>query len=236
MPTQSRIDLPKSELKDFLDDLALQPKFRVVSQQELGDIVIVIVENTAVPDAPPPPAANDDPPPPPPPPPGSIKAKPGKNQVVVDALIAGAIQHDLDPMMILTFIAIESNYDPVICNKNTSAAGLFQFIDSTWAAVGGPQFPGRGGKNNGHAAGASVNLQVGLGCDFTKSNAARLKAELGSEPDTTRIYMAHQQGLGGALKILKGDKTAPITSVISADAASLNGFAGLTVGQTIAKI
>jgi hypothetical protein len=234
MPKQSRIDLPKSELPDFLQDLALQPQFKVVSQEALGDLVIVIVENTDLPDDPPPPAGDNDPPPPPPPS-GSIRAKPGNNQVVVDALIAGAIKHDLDPMMILTFIAIESHYDPVICNKNTSAAGLFQFIDSTWAAVGGPTFPGRGGKNNGQAAGASVNLQVELGCKFTKSNANALRAQLGSEPSTTQIYMAHQQGLGGALKILKGDKGAPITSVISADAAKLNGFAGLTVGQTIAK-
>ena len=238
MPTQSRIDLPKSELKDFLDDLSLQPQFRVVSQDERGDVVVVIVENTTAPNPPPPPTTND-PPPPPPPPPGSLTAKPGKNQTVVDALIAGAIQHNLNPMTVLTIIAIESMYNPTICNKFTSAAGLFQFIDSTWATVsGGKTFPGRGGAGNGQAAGASVTLQIDLGCKFTVDNATKLQAQLGATPSATQIYMAHQQGLGGALKILKANQAnpnAPIETVISAQAAKLNGFGGLTVAQTVAK-
>jgi hypothetical protein len=167
-----------------------------------------------------------------------LKARPGKNEAVVNALIAGATKHGLDPMMILTFMAIESNYNPTICNRFTSAAGLFQFIDSTWAAVGGPKFPGRGGPGKGQAAGASVATQVELGCRFTRSNMNQLKAKLGLDPNPTRIYMAHQQGIGGALAILGANEKTPnarIESVIKPEAARLNGFAGLTVAQTVAK-
>ena len=73
---------------------------------------------------------------------GNIQAKPGKFKEVVNKLIGGAKAHGLDPMTVLTFIAIESDFDPTLCARSSSAAGLFQFIDSTWKAAGGPSFPG----------------------------------------------------------------------------------------------
>jgi hypothetical protein len=166
---------------------------------------------------------------------GDIQANPGKHQMVVDKLIAGAKANGLDPMMILTFVAIESDFDPTQCSPLSSAAGLFQFIDSTWAAVGGPTFPGRGGVGNGQAAGASVDVQVDIGCKFTADNARKLANELGEPPTGVTIYMAHQQGFGGALKILRANRNDPIESVIGVAAARNNRFQGLTVGQTIDK-
>ena len=166
---------------------------------------------------------------------GDIQAKPGKFQVVVSKLIAGAKAKGLDPMMILTFIAIESDFDPTQCSPVSSAAGLFQFIDSTWAAVGGPTFPGRGGIGNGHAAGASIDMQVDLGCKFTADNVKKLAQALGEPPVGVTIYMAHQQGLAGALKILRANRSDSIESVIGEAAAKNNRFQGLTVGQTIEK-
>lgn len=166
---------------------------------------------------------------------GDVQAKPGKFQVVVGKLIAEAKAKGLDPMMILTFIAIESDFDPTQCSPVSSAAGLFQFIDSTWAAVGGPTFPGRGGIGNGHAAGASIDMQVDLGCKFTADNAEKLAQALGEPPVGVTIYMAHQQGLAGALKILRANRNDAIESVIGEAAAKNNRFQGLTVGQTIEK-
>ena len=166
---------------------------------------------------------------------GDVQAKPGKFQVVVGKLIAGAKAKGLDPMMILTFIAIESDFDPTQCSPVSSAAGLFQFIDSTWSAVGGPTFPGRGGIGNGHAAGASIDMQVDLGCKFTADNAEKLAQALGEPPVGVTIYMAHQQGLAGALKILRANRNDAIESVIGEAAAKNNRFQGLTVGQTIEK-
>ena len=166
---------------------------------------------------------------------GDVQAKPGKFQVVVGKLIAGAKAKGLDPMMILTFIAIESDFDPTQCSPVSSAAGLFQFIDSTWAAVGGPTFPGRGGIGNGHAAGASIDMQVDLGCKFTADNVKKLAQALGEPPVGVTIYMAHQQGLAGALKILRANRNDAIESVIGEAAAKNNRFQGLTVGQTIEK-
>ncbi|MES2197365.1 MAG: DUF2272 domain-containing protein [Pseudomonadota bacterium] len=167
--------------------------------------------------------------------PGDLQAKPGKFQVVVDKLIAGAKANGLDPMMVLTFIAIESDFDATQCSPLSSAAGLFQFIDSTWAAVGGPTFPGRGGIGNGQAAGASIDVQVDIGCKFTADNAGKLAKALGEPATGVTVYMAHQQGFAGALKILKANRSASIESVIGAAAAHNNRFGGLTVGETIEK-
>ena len=165
----------------------------------------------------------------------AIHARPGPHQAVIDALIAGANARGFDPLGLLTIVSIESSFNPTICNRTTSAAGLFQFIDSTWAACGGATFPGRGGVGNGQAAGAPVDVQVAIGCKFEADLAAQLKAKLGRDPGLVGVYMAHQQGLGGALKILSADPNAAIESIIGAAAARNNGFGGLTVAQTISK-
>ena len=165
----------------------------------------------------------------------NIQAKPGKFKDVVNKLIAGAKDHGLDPMTVLTFIAIESDFDATQCAHSSSAAGLFQFIDSTWKTAGGPTFPGRGGKGNGQAAGAPVDLQVEIGCKFMAENLHSLTASLGRTPTGVECYMAHQQGIAGGIKILNANPDAAIEDIIGVDAAKNNGFGGLTVRQTINK-
>ncbi|MBH5370108.1 DUF2272 domain-containing protein [Bradyrhizobium glycinis] len=168
---------------------------------------------------------------------GDVQAKPGNRQAIIDKLIAGAKAHGLDPMTVLTIVKIETgDFDPTDCNSVSSAAGLFQFIDETWAAEGGPTFPGRGGPGNGQAAGASVDMQVEIGCAFTVKNAKALKARLGRTITPVELYMAHQQGLGGAVKMLTANPDTAIESVIGVKAARNNGLGGLTVGQAINKL
>jgi hypothetical protein len=166
---------------------------------------------------------------------GELRAKPGLHQAVVSKLIAGAKDHGLDPMTVLTIVAIESDFKPSAVSPRSTAGGLFQFLDSTWTAAGGKQIPGRGGIGNGHAAGASIDDQVRIGCKFIAENAKKLETKFGTRPSVVSIYMAHQQGLGGAMKILAADPNEAIESVIGVAAASNNAFDGLTVAQTIAK-
>ena len=137
----------------------------------------------------------------------NIEAKSGRLKEIVNKLIEGAKAHGLDPMTVLTFIAIESDFNPTLCARSSSAAGLFQFIDSTWKAAGGPSFDGRGGKGNGQAAGAPVDLQIEIGCKFMVQNLHSLTASLGRIPTPVQTYMAHQQGIDGAIKISRRIRT-----------------------------
>lgn len=165
---------------------------------------------------------------------GDLRPKPGPHADVVGQLIAGASAAGLDPMLVLTIVAIESDFDPSATSPLSSAGGLFQFIDSTWVAEGGPKI-GTGGKGSGFAASASVDLQVKIGCAFIAEIIQTLTSRLNRQPSAVAVYMAHQQGIGGAIKILQADAADAIESVIGADAAHNNRFDGLTVAQTIAK-
>jgi hypothetical protein len=166
---------------------------------------------------------------------GDVQAKPGKNQFVVDSLIAGAKDEGLDPILVLAIVGIESDFKPTAQNPVSSAGGLFQFIDKTWIAEGGKKFPGRGGIGNGHAAAAPIDMQIEIGTRFIAELASNLKSKLKIVPTPTTVYMAHQQGTTNAIAILKADPSAAIESIIGDDAARNNAFGGMTVAQTIAK-
>ncbi len=170
------------------------------------------------------------------PPPGqALRAKPGPHQQVIDKLIAGAQAQGLDPIAVLTIVAIESDFNPTATNPVSSAGGLFQFLDDTWTSNGGETFPGRGGNGNGQAAAAPIDEQVRIGCRYVANTIRALADHLGATPTLTAIYMAHQQGTTGALRILTANLSAPIESVIGDRAARNNRLNGLTVAQVKAK-
>jgi hypothetical protein len=189
---------------------------------------------------PPPGGPSQDPPAPqggPPQSPGSsgVQAKPGAHQAVVGKLIAGAGAQELDPMTVLTIVSIESGFNPTAKNPVSSAGGLFQFLDATWVSNGGATFPGSGGRGNGQAAAATIDDQVRIGCRFVATTIRNLADHLGQTPTVTAIYMAHQQGFTGALKILTANPAASIESVVGDEAARNNRLSGLTVAQATAK-
>ncbi len=165
-----------------------------------------------------------------------LQAKPGKHQLVIDKLIAGAKTENLDPPTVLTVVSIESEFNPTATNPVSSAGGLFQFLDPTWVSNGGATFPGRGGPGNGQAAAAPIDNQVEIGCRFIAKTIRDLADQLGRTPTLTAIYMAHQQGFSGALRILRSNPAASIESVVGDEAARNNRLSGLTVAQAIAKI
>ena len=104
---------------------------------------------------------------------------------------------------------VESNLDPFAQNPNSSAKGLFQFIDSTADAYG-LQDP------------FDVNQQVDAAERFTEDNRAALRNALGREPTPGELYLAHQQGAGGATKLLKNPNSLAV-DIVGQDAVRLNG-------------
>ena len=112
---------------------------------------------------------------------------------------------------------IESGGNPGATNPS-GATGLFQFMPSTAAqyGLGNPANPV-----------ASTNAAAHLAAD----NAKVLSAGLGREPTAAELYLAHQQGAGGALGLLR-NPDAPAASIIGKDAVLQNGGnLDMTAGQ-----
>lgn len=132
-------------------------------------------------------------------------------QIISDA----ADRYGVDRQTMLTIADIESGMNPQAQNPNSSAGGLYQFIDSTWDAYGG------GNKydpyRNADAAGRYLS-------DVKKS----MTRALGREPTSAELYLGHQQGAAGAIRIL-ANPNKKASSLVGNDAVRLNaGDANMT--------
>lgn len=134
---------------------------------------------------------------------------------VVDA---AADRYGVPKSAMRTTAWLESRGNPGAKNPNSSAGGLFQFIDSTAR--------GYGLKNKydeAESADAAARLM--------RDNMNGLRKTLGRDPSDGELYLAHQQGLGGAQKLL-GNPNALAVDVVGYQAVKLNGGApGMTARQ-----
>jgi hypothetical protein len=109
---------------------------------------------------------------------------------------------------------IESGNNPRAQNPKSSAKGYFQFINSTGREVGlvGQGFDYRG----------NPEKELAAAKQFTDKNRQILAQGLGRDPTPGELYLAHQQGAGGALNILS-NPDAKAVDTVGADAVKLNG-------------
>jgi hypothetical protein len=113
---------------------------------------------------------------------------------------------------------IESSFNPNAKNPNSSATGLFQFINSTARQYG---------LENPLDPVASSDAAARLARD----NAATLRSALGRDPSPAELYLAHQQGGGGAARLLS-NPNARAADIVGAEAVRLNGGnLDMTAGQ-----
>lgn len=143
------------------------------------------------------------------------RGMPGEIRSVISE---AAARHGVDPNALLTIAWIESKGDPNAKNPNSSAGGLFQFIDSTARGYGlSNKF------DPAQAADAAARL--------ARDNSTALEGVLGRKPTAGELYLAHQQGIGGATKLLS-NPNARAADLVGADAVRLNGgSADMTAGQ-----
>lgn len=128
-------------------------------------------------------------------------------------------QYNLPPGFLERTAQIESGGDPSARNPSSTASDLFQFLNSTASNYG-------------------VNNKDGNPVDDTdgaarlaRDNAAQLRRVLGRPPTGAELYLAHQQGGGGASDLLR-NPGARAVDVVGADAVRLNGGdASMTAGQ-----
>lgn len=128
----------------------------------------------------------------------------------IQSIITSAAQrYGIDPQAMLAIAQIESSGNPMAKNPNSSAGGLFQFIDST-------------AKQYGLSDKFDPAASADAGARLARDNAAHLRGVLGREPTPGELYLAHQQGAGGAAKLLR-DPSARAVDIVGADAVRLNG-------------
>lgn len=140
-----------------------------------------------------------------PPPQDGVSASPDMLRMIEEQ----NAQAGLPPGYLTRTAQIESGMNPSAKNPNSSATGLFQFIDSTRKQYGGfdPMDPA-----------ASTQAAARLASD----NRAALVKALGREPNAGELYLAHQQGAGGASKLL-ANPNARAVDLLGANAVRLNG-------------
>lgn len=113
---------------------------------------------------------------------------------------------------------IESAGNPNAQNPKSSAGGGFQFIDST-------------ARQYGLTDKTDLAASADAAARLARDNAAQLRGVLGREPTAAELYLAHQQGGGGASALL-ANPNAPAVDIVGADAVRLNGGnANMTAGE-----
>lgn len=113
---------------------------------------------------------------------------------------------------------IESSFNPNAQNPSSSAGGIFQFTDGTAKQYG---------LTNKFDPVASTDAAARLAAD----NKATLAQTLGRDPTPGELYLAHQQGAGGAANLLS-NPNARAVDVVGHDAVRLNrGDPNMTAGQ-----
>ncbi|QEL21724.1 hypothetical protein FQV39_03380 [Bosea sp. F3-2] len=118
---------------------------------------------------------------------------------------------------------IESRFDPNAINGGSRATGLFQFIPSTWQSYGQGQ-SARDPAANADAFGR-----------FTVANRDYLRRSLGRDPTEGEMYLAHQQGAGGAAKLLAAPNVRAVDVVGERAVLGNGGTLDMTAGQFAQK-
>jgi len=124
-------------------------------------------------------------------------------------------------------LGLESGFSALAKNPKSSAFGLGQMIDKTWAKYG------RGDRSDPEA-------QIDAMIRFTKDNFRSFVSAAGREPSNGELYLMHQQGFGGANALLSnpndramdvltrvtGDRSTAVASISNNLPASLSKYAG----------
>lgn len=128
----------------------------------------------------------------------------------VDGIITStAEKYGIKPNDFRKLAQVESNFNPKAVSP-TGAKGLTQFTSGTWKQYG----------NGGDPFDAAANTDAAA--RLWTDNANGLRQGLGREPTAGEVYLAHQQGLGGALALLK-NPSAPVGSVVNPKHVTVNG-------------
>lgn len=152
---------------------------------------------------------------------------PVQNTAARAAIARAAERTGVDFDFLLAQARIESGLDPSAKAGTSSAAGLYQFVNSTWletldrhGARHGLAWASDAISEGGRVADAGTRAQLLslrydadtsslMAAELTRDNAAGLRSYLGREPQPTELYLAHFLGLEGARNLLGANDRDP---------------------------
>ncbi len=110
---------------------------------------------------------------------------------------------------------VESGDDPLAQNPKSSARGRYQFVSGTAKQYG---LDRHDFGTPEYEKAEEVAVQ-----QYTQDNYSYLKEKLNREPTQGELYLAHQQGAGGAEKLLATDQNAKAVDILGRDEVLNNG-------------
>lgn len=131
-------------------------------------------------------------------------------------------------------IGVESSNNPNAKNTESSAEGLGQIIDSTWMGLlqrNRPDLVQDHSKAELLAMKTNGALNKEMTVAYTRENAASLAAS-GMAVSPRNSYLMHFAGSGGGKRVIRGDRNAHVSTVLTEGQIAANGFLkDWTVGQ-----
>lgn len=138
----------------------------------------------------------------------------GVNPDVYNAIKSASIKTGVSFDYLVDQARTESNFQPDIKSKTSSATGLYQFINSTWMGMvekHGDKYGIDTTQDKQEILEMRKDPKVAsyMAAEFAKENSQHLQNTVGGQIGQTDLYLAHFLGAGGAEKFLKGWKDNP---------------------------
>lgn len=168
--------------------------------------------------------------------PGASGTKPISTEVY-NAIMTACTKTGADPATMLAFADMESSFQPGIGAKTSSATGLYQFTQGTWASMVtkyGNQY------NVGYSQINEAQGNALMGGQFVNDNAAILKKQGISNPTPGQLYIMHFAGSSGGPKLISAAQKTPnddaATIFPAAAAANPAIFRNRTCAEVVANL
>jgi soluble lytic murein transglycosylase-like protein len=124
-----------------------------------------------------------------------------------DTIVSAAKVVGIDPSIMLTTAAIESDFNPRAKAKTSSASGLMQFLDDTWSET--VQKHGKKYGYDGNADRFDPKASAIMGAHYIKDSLADLSKVYKGPLGSVEAYLVHFMGAAGAKRFLKAMQENP---------------------------